>query len=80
MVASGIRLGTPALVTRGMGPEEMKLIAGFMDRVLVSVSGDGKEAAADVRVLAAVRDDVEALTGRFPLYAARQSTGFGSHP
>ncbi len=80
MVASGIRLGTPALTTRGMGPEEMKLIAGFMDRVLVSVSGEGKKAAADEGVLAAVRSDVEALTDRFPLYAARQNAGLGSQP
>jgi glycine hydroxymethyltransferase len=80
MVASGIRLGTPALVTRGMGPEDMKVIAGFLDRVLVSVSGEGKEAAADEQVLAAVRRDVEALTRRFPLYAARQNAGPGSHP
>ncbi len=78
MVASGIRLGTPALVTRGMGPEEMKLIAGFMDRVLVSVKGEGKEAAADEEVLAAVRRDVEELTRRFPLYVSRQSTVPGS--
>ena len=58
-----------------MGSEEMKTIAGFMDRVLVSVSGEGKDAAADAGVLAAVRGEVETLTRRFPLYVARQNAG-----
>lgn len=36
MKTSGIRLGTPALTTRGMGPNEMKLIAGWIDQLLAS--------------------------------------------
>ncbi len=60
MVTSGIRLGTPAVTTRGMREPEMETIAGFIDRVL---AGRG-----DARVEASVRADVAALTGRFPLY------------
>ncbi|MCS7181655.1 MAG: serine hydroxymethyltransferase [Thermoanaerobaculum sp.] len=58
-IASGIRLGTPAVTTRGMGPEEMRLIARLIDRVLRS---------EDEGVWAQVRGEVEALTRAFPLY------------
>ncbi len=61
-IASGIRLGTPAVTTRGMGPEEMKRIACLVDRVLRS---------EDEAVWAAVREEVEALTRAFPLYGER---------
>jgi glycine hydroxymethyltransferase len=73
LVASGIRVGTPALTTRGMGEAEMKTIAGFMDRVLSSVTGKGKAAAADPAVLAAVREEVGRLVAGFPLYVERQT-------
>ncbi len=58
-VTSGIRVGTPAVTTRGMGEPEMERIAELMDRVL---TGDGD---ATVR---RVRDDVLALSEAFPLY------------
>jgi glycine hydroxymethyltransferase len=60
MVASGIRVGTPAVTTRGMREPEMDQIAGFMARVLA--------APDDERAIAGVRAEVEALCRRFPLY------------
>jgi glycine hydroxymethyltransferase len=63
MVTSGIRIGTPAVTTRGMKEPEMDAIAGFIDRVL---RGRG-----DAKVEASVRADVASLAGRFPLYPER---------
>ncbi len=59
-VTSGIRIGTPAVTTRGMGAPEMVRIAELIDRVLA--------APTDAGVLAAVQADVHALTRDFPLY------------
>jgi len=60
MVASGIRIGTPAVTTRGLKEPEMDAVAGFIARVLA--------APDDEAVAHAVRAEVEALTRRFPLY------------
>ena len=60
MVASGIRVGTPALTTRGMKEPEMDLVGEFIARVLASPDDD--------RVLAAVKAEVQRLCARFPLY------------
>jgi glycine hydroxymethyltransferase len=64
MVTSGIRIGTPAVTTRGMREPEMEAIAGFIDRVLGRLG--------DARVETDVRADVAALTARFPLYPDRR--------
>jgi len=63
MVASGIRLGTPAITTRGMGRPEMDLIAELIARVLAAPDDEG--------VQRAVRSDVENLCRKFPLYPER---------
>jgi glycine hydroxymethyltransferase len=60
MVTSGIRIGTPAVTSRGMREPEMELIAGFIDRVLGNLGSAGVEAQ--------VRQEVQELTRRFPLY------------
>jgi glycine hydroxymethyltransferase len=60
--ASGIRLGSPAMTTRGMGPAEMNRIAEMIDGVLTAIGTD-REAA----VLASTKEAVVALTDRFPL-------------
>jgi glycine hydroxymethyltransferase len=63
MVTSGIRIGTPAVTTRGMKESEMVAIASCIDRVLTGLCNEAVEAA--------VRAEVAELTGRFPLYAER---------
>jgi glycine hydroxymethyltransferase len=63
MVASGIRIGTPALTTRGMKEAEMQEVGRLIARALSSVENESE--------LAAVRKDVNRLCDRFPLYASR---------
>jgi glycine hydroxymethyltransferase len=63
MDPSGIRLGTPALTTRGMGADEMVRIAGWILKALRS-PGDGG-------VLHAIRSEVAELAEQFPVPAAR---------
>jgi len=59
-VTSGIRVGTAAVTTQGMGTEEMKQIASLISR---AIKGGDNEATA-----AAIRADVHALTAKFPVY------------
>jgi glycine hydroxymethyltransferase len=62
-VTSGIRIGTPALTTRGMKEPEMKQIAGIITGVLRDIHNE--------RHLADVREEVGSLCQRFPLYKER---------
>ncbi len=66
MNPSGIRLGTPALTTRGFGETEMREVASLFAEVIRAVAT--REAPAD-EVLARVRQRVGVLTERFPLYS-----------
>jgi glycine hydroxymethyltransferase len=64
MTASGIRIGTPAITTRGMREPEMDHIGEMIGRVLT--------APDDERVAGMVKDEVERLCRKFPLYPDRQ--------
>ncbi len=59
-VTSGIRIGTPAVTTRGMKEQEMQRIADLINTVL--------SAAEDADLAARIRDEVRELTARYPLY------------
>ncbi len=63
-IASGIRLGTPALTTRGMKEPEMDKIAELIDRTITA--GD------DETKLAAIKAEVKELVASFPLYQERR--------
>ncbi len=65
MVASGVRLGTPAVTTRGMGEAQMDEIAGFIARALAAPS--------DAGVLAMIKAEIEQLCRKFPLYPERRA-------
>jgi glycine hydroxymethyltransferase len=63
-VTSGIRIGTPAVTTRGMGVSEMKAIADLIDR--------GIKNRLDDDALAGIQHEVAELCGKFPLYPERE--------
>lgn len=60
MVTSGLRIGTPAVTTRGMKEKEMQTIVELIDEAITHKD--------DEKILKSVREKVEALTKRFPLY------------
>ena len=62
-VTSGVRVGVPAATTKGMKEQEMKLIAGFIDRAL---QNRGSEAALEV-----IKAEVKDLCVRFPFYKTK---------
>jgi len=68
---SGLRLGTPAVTTRGLGPDEMKIVARLIARVLRATSPDGNS-RAHYRLVDEIADEARAgvrqLTDAFPLY------------
>ena len=59
-VTSGIRLGTPAVTTRGMKEDEMEIIGNLILKVLNNIE--------DENIIKEVKNEVTELTGRFPLY------------
>ena len=59
LITSGIRIGTPAVTTRGMGKEEMKQIAAWIDKVVA--------APDDANLHATIRTEVQELCRRFPV-------------
>ncbi len=63
-VTSGIRIGTPALTTRGMTPEDMKKVASIIHRAL--------QAVGDEKTLKALKMEVAEFCSNFPLYQKRQ--------
>ncbi len=65
MVTSGVRVGTAALTTRGMKEEEMRKIAHLITRVIDDVNNEDH--------IKEVREEVDSLCERFPLYADRMS-------
>ena len=65
-VTSGIRLGTPAVTTRGMGVAEMVRMAELIDEALTH---------PEEETLARVKREVEGLTSAFPLYRSARAAG-----
>jgi glycine hydroxymethyltransferase len=61
-VTSGIRVGTPAVTTQGMGTEQMPIIASLIARAIKDGEDDAK--------IAQIRKEVNALTAKFPVYPA----------
>jgi glycine hydroxymethyltransferase len=62
-VSSGIRVGTPAVTTRGLKEKEMATVAVFIGKAL--------DAAGDDAALVRIRAEIKEFTKAFPLYAAR---------
>jgi len=59
-VTSGIRVGVPAITTRGLKEADMETVVGLIDRVLMNID--------DKATIEAVKNDVKSLMSSFPLY------------
>jgi glycine hydroxymethyltransferase len=62
MITSGIRLGSPALTTRGMKEPEMELIAEFINKVVSNPKDENTKKE--------IREEVLKLTSRFSMYGS----------
>ncbi len=69
MVTSGVRIGTPAMTTRGMGLAESRKVADLIADVL--------EAPSDEGVIKRVAEDIDALCRAFPIYPGREGSVLG---
>ncbi|MEN6331945.1 MAG: serine hydroxymethyltransferase [Smithella sp.] len=67
MITSGIRIGTPAVTTRGMKENEMRLIASYIADVVANINDENK--------IQAIAKEVKKLCDRFPLYEHRIKQG-----
>ncbi len=59
-VTSGIRVGVPAITTRGMKEEHMQTVVDFIDKILMNID--------DENIIAAVKEEVKTFMLQFPLY------------
>lgn len=59
-VTSGIRVGVPAITTRGLQEAHMETVVGFIDKVLMNTD--------DENIISAVKEEVKAFMQQFPLY------------
>ncbi|MEW5950630.1 MAG: serine hydroxymethyltransferase [Elusimicrobiota bacterium] len=60
LITSGVRIGTPAITTRGMKEKEMEIVAGFIDEAVKNKDNDSN--------LKAISEKVEKFCGKFPIY------------
>ena len=59
-VTSGIRVGVPAVTTRGMKEADMQTVVDFIDKILMNID--------DETVIASVKEEVKSFMNQFPLY------------